>query len=199
MNAEFKPHFDIQGLECFCKYISESKTYLEYGSGGSTVAAYTSGSVDNIISIDSDERWLSKLKIELNKVPIQTKSNVFTIHCNIGSVGDWGIPKDSTEFKNYWLYSSAPWNLAQEHLLNPDLILIDGRFRVASFLFSLISAREYSRILFDDYFDRPQYFEVERFCRPSKKYGRMAVFEVNKNFSMPEIVSTYAKYSTDFR
>ena len=67
--------------------------------------------------------------------------------------------------------------------LKADVILIDGRFRVASFLFSLINAKEGSIIIFDDYTDRSHYHVVEEILEVYKKCGRQVVFKVPKVFN----------------
>ena len=67
--------------------------------------------------------------------------------------------------------------------LKADVILIDGRFRVASFLFSLINAKEGSIIIFDDYMNRPHYHVVEEVLEVYENFGRQAVFKVPKVFN----------------
>jgi hypothetical protein len=56
--------------------------------------------------------------------------------------------------------------------------MIDGRFRVACFLTSLIYAQPQTVILFDDYEDRPVYHVVEKHLKPVLMAGRMAKFIV---------------------
>jgi hypothetical protein len=90
----------------------------------------------------------------------------------------------------------APWQVANKLELIPDAVLIDGRFRVASFLYSLISARVGTILMFDDYLNREKYFIVENFVKLQEKHGRMGVFYVEHDYNLPEIVSTIAEYST---
>jgi hypothetical protein len=110
-------------------------------------------------------------------------------------VGDWGIPKNRNRVTHFWKYIVAPWNTAKVNNLVPDTVLIDGRFRVAAFLFSLVSARVGTTILFDDYLDRPHYFVAEQFCRLEAKRGRMGVFAAACDFSFPQICEKIAQYS----
>ena len=63
------------------------------------------------------------------------------------------------------------------------MILIDDRFRVASFLFSLINAKEGSIIIFDDYMYRYHYHVVEEILEVHNKCGRQVVFKVPKVFN----------------
>ena len=64
-----------------------------------------------------------------------------------------------------------------------DVILIDGRFRVACFLFSLINAKEGSILILDDYVNRSHYHVVEEVLEVHKYCGRQAVFRVPRVFN----------------
>ena len=52
--------------------------------------------------------------------------------------------------------------------------------------------------MFDDYLNREHYFVVEKFCKLQEKHGRMGVFYVDHNYSVPDLVSTIAEYSTNW-
>jgi hypothetical protein len=54
--------------------------------------------------------------------------------------------------------------------------LVDGRFRVCCFLTSLKYAEPGTKIIFDDYFNRPQYYLVEEYLKPVEKCNRQALF-----------------------
>lgn len=70
-----------------------------------------------------------------------------------------------------------PWKHLEAAGLVPDLILIDGRFRVACMLECLVRVKDQSSaIFFDDYFDREPYSVVERFADMVDRAGRMAIF-----------------------
>ena len=79
-----------------------------------------------------------------------------------------------------WLdYTKRPWHYCKEHALNPDIILIDGRFRVASFLSSCVYLKKETIVLFDDYADRDNYHVFDDIIKPSEIIDkRMAVFHV---------------------
>jgi|LakMenE18May11ns_1017448.scaffolds.fasta_scaffold9924938_3 hypothetical protein len=67
-----------------------------------------------------------------------------------------------------------------EQSLLPDVVLIDGRFRVACFLASVLSATKFTQIFFDDYVDRDYYHVVEEIMKPMRFCGRQAIFEVEE-------------------
>ncbi len=185
------PHMDAEGLQCFQTALATSRCYLEYGSGGSTVFANNVARVKSIISIETDRAWAENVVKSLDK----NGCRVLLSFCDLGDVGDWGTPKSRERMENFWRYSTGPWDAARQHDLVPDTVLVDGRFRVASFLFSLLSARTGTTILFDDYLERPEYHVAEKFCRIESMHGRMALFRAGNGYSLPELVSAIARFS----
>ena len=183
-----KPHMDEDGLLFFKKIIFSSKCYLEYGSGGSTIYAANTAKVPSIISIETDKNWITKIKTS-----ISSNSNLYLVHCDLGEVGMWGFPKNREKIESFWEYSFRPWDIAENNLLSPDTILIDGRFRISSFLVTLLNARPGTLVLFDDYFNRSNYWVVEEFCKPHEQHGRMGVFIVPPKCSYKNITRLIAK------
>ena len=68
----------------------------------------------------------------------------------------------------------------------PDFVLIDGRFRVASFLTSIKFCDDGCKIIFDDYANRPHYHVVEEIIKPIKIFGNQALFEIKDRNSLQE-------------
>ena len=58
----------------------------------------------------------------------------------------------------------------------PDTVLIDGRFRVCCFLTTLKLADEGTRIIFDDYINRPHYHFIEKYVPRVTVCGRQCLF-----------------------
>ena len=187
------PEMDEECTKYFNEQIKNSNCYLEYGCGGSTVYANNIGNLKAIYSVDTSLQWISKIGENIIK-----NDTILTIdHIDLGDVGPWGYPVTSDEYKKFWRYPVTPWEKASINGDKPDLILIDDRFRVACFLYSLLAARIDATIIFDDYFDRPPYFEVEKFCQIQSKVGRAAIFKVVKNFETEKLVSVYSKYISE--
>lgn len=186
------PSMDDAGLRFFTRTMSMSNCFIEYGCGGSTAYAANIARVKNIISVDTSKVWIKNVRSALSN----TDSKLHLKHCNLGEVGGWGQPINRDKSSDFWRYMVAPWQVANKLELIPDAVLIDGRFRVASFLYSLISARVGTILMFDDYLNREKYFIVENFVKLQEKHGRMGVFYVEHDYNLPEIVSTIAEYST---
>lgn len=186
------PSMDEGGLHFFDHTLNHTNCLLEYGSGGSTSYAANIKKIKKIISVDTSQDWVVKV---CNSI-LDGDTELFIEYCDVGPVGDWGVPVDRAKSADFWRYMVKPWQIAKENKLIPDAILIDGRFRVASFLYSLLSARIGTVIMFDDYFDREHYFVVEKFCKLREKHGRMGVFYVDQNYSVTDLVSSISEYST---
>ncbi|WP_371060679.1 hypothetical protein [Rhodosalinus sp. 5P4] len=153
---------------------AKAHVILEYGSGGSTVlAAGLPGT--RTFSVESDENWAEGLR---SYIAAQHPDAAVTVHhADIGPTREWGHPERyrKRHVLRYLDYSRSVWK--REDFLHPDLILIDGRFRIGCFLTCLANLRRPTRILFDDYENRPRYHVVERYCRPVETVERLAVFE----------------------
>lgn len=57
----------------------------------------------------------------------------------------------------------CPWDELLRKGDSPNLFLIDGRFRVCSFLTSLMMSKRGTVILFHDYYNRPDYHIIEQY------------------------------------
>lgn len=148
-------------------------TILEYGCGGSTVmASEISGTT--VWSVESDKTFMKGVQAYFDEVP--PKAEVHLHHANIGPTGKWGAPKDDARWRRWHHYPLGVWDL--EGFRQPDVVLIDGRFRAACFLAVAFRTQAPVEVFWDDYTDRDKYHEVERLAKPVEIVGRMARFEI---------------------
>jgi len=191
-----RPHMERENLAAFERVTAKSRVYLEYGSGGSTVHVASKTKADTLISIESDPAWVEKVRQALaDSGAPNIASRVHLDYCDIGQVGSWGSPLDISGHARYHNYITRPWRRAAALNVSPDLVLIDGRFRVACFLYSLLCAKAGTTMLFDDYVERPEYFIVEDFCVRRATHGSLAIFEVGKSYDVPRLVALLLAYS----
>jgi len=153
--------------------LADATLYLEYGSGGSTTLAASNPGL-SIISVDSDWKLLRCVKLLLAEKGALERTILKFV--DLGPVGENGYPVGKTDFGYWHHYAMGPWIFCEEKNLAPDLILIDGRFRRACTLASLIFAAPGTRLLFDDYLDRDHYHSIERHVSPVNCMDRMAEF-----------------------
>jgi hypothetical protein len=184
------PFMEEEGIEVLKEELLRARVFLEYGSGGSTVMASGYPGL-KIHSIDSDEAFLIAVKDRcIQEFP---ECNLSSHHVEIGPTSEWGVPSDLSKANLWPSYSIKPWEEFRKESIKPDLILVDGRFRVSCFLVSLALAPLGTVILFDDYTNRNQYHMVERYLFPESIHGRMARFrkitEPNLADLLPNILS----------
>ena len=167
------PDMPAEHIAALEERLRGSQTYLEFGSGGSTVLAARLN-VPNIVSVDSSTDWIGRVKEEIGS--LATSSRVHLLHANIGETKDYGHPKDNSMLQNWPSYSTGAWAMVRAAGLQPDTVLVDGRFRVACFLASLIYLQPGAVILWDDYRGRDSYYVVESIVKPTRFHGYMAEF-----------------------
>lgn len=153
--------------------MQSARVYLEYGTGGSTNLAAGFPHLSTV-SVESD--WNILRTIKLSVAERNRDSRIALLYADIGPTGENSFPTDESAFREWHRYAVSPWLHCAERNLQPDLVLIDGRFRRACLLASLIFSAPGTRILFDDYIDRPHYHAVEKHLSPSTVTDRMAEF-----------------------
>lgn len=153
----------------------KSSFILEYGSGSST--EFLIHNKKKCMSVESDYSFLINL---LQKISIHGFAlSSIPVFIDIGPTKEWGYPLDKSKQSNWHTYSLKPWEILNDAKITPDLVLIDGRFRVACMLATLVSISKPTRIIFDDYVDRPYKNIIEKFCKPYETIDRAAYFEIS--------------------
>ena len=154
----------------FLDKLKKSKFYFEYGSGSSTLVA--SNLNKKFISIELDKKYYLELKKKIKNDQVK--------FFNIGPVGEFSYPIFKLKKKIVNYINSIDTYLSNEDY--PDLILIDGRFRIACCLNILKHIQKKSLkvlILLDDYEKRESYKILNKFFK-IKSIGRMAVLKALK-------------------
>lgn len=175
MTEIMTPHMSASKIQLLNDSLDRASHYLEYGIGGSTVLA-AQKSMQTIIAIDSSDEWISKVKADIEKCVYS--GNINLLLANLGNTAHWGYPTDEHLVKNWPQYYASPWISYKGLGVSPDLILIDGRFRTPCFLYSLLHCKAGTRILWDDYHNRPEYHFIEKVLPPQGLVDDMAIFTV---------------------
>jgi hypothetical protein len=171
--------------------MANSKLYLEYGSGGSAVAA-AKLNVD-FVSVESDLQFLNTVEDKIRATGNYRPKGQTYHHADIGHTGAWGYPLGEVTAQRremFRRYSDPPAHCFARGIL-PDLVLVDGRFRVACALKSLRMLQDQSgwSIVVDDYIERPQYHVIADFAELDRYVGRLAVFTAAKDVR-PELLAS---------
>ena len=144
--------------ECF----SKAASLVEFGCGGSTLLAVRSPSLRRIWSVESDPAWIAKLRAETEIATAEQAGRLRLLGADIGEVGEFGFPRDEASRDAWPRYYESVWDDAAA--IDADLVLIDGRFRVACALEAIARCRPHAILLFHDFWNRTPYHPVLAFA-----------------------------------
>ncbi len=173
-------------LDALHPLLEKAEVIVEYGAGGSTLlAAQAPGRT--VITVDSDRAHLDRMRARAGAEGV--RGRIVPLHADLGPVEDWGHPRDRSRWPGFPRYALAPWDHARKMGLWPDLVLIDGRFRLACFLASCVSTLGPLRIVVDDFVGRPNYAAMREVIEPVQIIDeRMAIFEVGPGCVRPDFL-----------
>jgi len=160
---------------------------LEYGSGGSTVLAAEAGA--EVWSVESDAAIAQRMRDWFAAHP--AKGRVHVLHADIGPTRDWGHPADDSAIRQWPDYALKVWDAPG--FRHPDVVLVDGRFRLACFLTVAYRITRPVTLFFDDYLPRPAYHGAEALAAPAEIIGRMARFDLTPQSLTPDRLRAYVK------
>ena len=170
----------------FEKNLNKSKFYYEFGSGSSTLKADQLNI--RFVSIELDKSFFNLIQKKLTKKNVQ--------YIPIGPVGEFSYPlfKNKKKIFNYINFIEFFF----KNMDYPDLILVDGRFRVAcclNLLRFLDNEQLDTILLIDDFKDRNHYKILYEYFN-IKLVGRMALLtSIKKKFDQ----KVFEKYLLDSR
>jgi hypothetical protein len=136
--------------------LAKNRIVLEYGGGGST--NFLSSHALKIVSIETDKKFAQSL----GSINFSNK-NCKVLWADVGVTKSYGQPINFLKplYREKWLnYPSTPWGEFPDFL--PTLVLVDGRFRVASAITCYLRILVPFEIIIDDYKTRPEYHSIER-------------------------------------
>ena len=134
------PFFDTEETtEWFVEQLRKSKKYLEYGSGGSTYVAAKLGV--RFIAVESDPYFLKSVQRKIRADGHARDVGQTYRYADIGLTEYVGYPlrpwrASERRVAKFRRYSDPPPQCFEDGTL-PDLVLVDGRFRVACALKAL--------------------------------------------------------------
>ena len=137
-----------------CAAYAEASVILEYGSGGSTVVAAEKPGT-KVVSVESDRHWAQMMRSWFEANPPAEGSQVDIVWSDIGTTKAWGHPVDDSEWRRYARYPLEVWGLPE--FAQPDVVLVDGRFRQGCALATAFLTQKPVDLFFDDYVQRKHY------------------------------------------
>lgn len=155
--------------------MADSMGYVEYGGGASTLLA-TRLVEGFVLTIESSAEWAAGLS-ENPEVRARVGKGDLKIHrVDIGPTGRWGHPLQRSTWQMGHGYAIAPLlELPNDVRSRIDLVLVDGRYRLASTAAAIAFLPNLRHVMVDDYADRPQYSPIESLGAELEVVGRAAV------------------------
>jgi len=152
---------------------------VEYGCGGSTLLALSKLGVKRVVSVETDPGWIDALRAQAAIQQAELSHRLQLIHVDIGPVGKWGYPLDKSQTAKFAVYPGAPWRVVDA----ADVVLVDGRFRVASAIASLKRAGPSTQIVIHDFWNRPSYHVILPLVDCIARVEKLAVFRRKAKFN----------------
>ena len=173
-------------ITLFEAFLRESRRFLEFGAGGSTCLASQLAS-EKVISVDSSSDWLDRVKANA----VQQRLHLHFV--DLGPTGDWGRPIGEDHKDRWHLYSTTVWHDVAD-AVSSDLILIDGRFRVACFAETIARARPGAIILFHDFANRHDYHVVKALAPMIATIENLSAFVKDQRADVVRAISMAEDY-----
>jgi hypothetical protein len=178
--------------------------YLEWGLGGSTAEALHAGA-GLVITVEGDAAWIAAARADAAVAGAEATGRLRLLHADIGPTGEWGVPVDRSARPRWPGYAAAPWPVLEAAGAWPDLVLVDGRFRVAC---CLAVAREClarpdrtpPRLMLHD-FDaaRPHYEPMRLGWDEAAAAGSLRVFRLRAGIDPAALAASLARHAHDLR
>jgi hypothetical protein len=188
------PRMSAEERQLFERILASGRRrYAEFGVGGSTILAARQG-FDTLVGVESDAAWAKLVRENEALAPAVAEGRATILHANIGEVGAWGSPVDRTAVRPWPNYIARMWEEWDRRQSFPDLVLVDGRFRVACCLsVALLAAAHRGRhpaplvILHDVGEERPNYNRVLDFYHVEEAAGTLRVMSP-RVLRSPEVI-----------
>ena len=167
-----QPTLSPAELGVLLRHARAARFIVEYGCGHSTGEFVRLGAA-RILSVDSDPAWIERLRLVPELARAEGEGRLSLIHVDLGPVKNWGKPRDHSLRGRWPAYALAPWHREPE--LAPDLVFVDGRFRVASILAALLFGPPDVTVVVHDFWNRPEYHSVLDFAEVIEEAETLAV------------------------
>jgi hypothetical protein len=122
---------------------------------------------------------------------------LFIFPVDIGPTGNWGHPESDANKHLFEAYSSSIFDSLDPKSI--DLALIDGRFRVACTLKTILSCHQNPSmsILIHDFWNRQPYHVVLKYLDVVKKVDTIGLFSIKKDIDLDAVKMDYESYKSN--
>ena len=180
------------------KRIINSKCFLEFGSGNTTI--FANDNKTTFYSVESDRNFFTYMR--------KKKKIKNILFFSLGFVEFYSYPLFSSKILKFFYknkakaYASKIFEKLINNSIKPDLILVDGRYRVLCMLniFKFLKKNDLSKtcVVLDDFKDRQHYEIIKNFFDISYS-GRLGICYLKDQTSLISVDQLIEEYSHDPR
>jgi hypothetical protein len=149
---EFQPWMSARDRALFERYLIHSRHYFEFGSGGSTTSPFLLAA--HVTSIERDISWHQFLRKVIDFGP---RIPWITVDLKVAP-NSFEAPGPNSPMRDWPNYTRS-----YRRDYNADLVLIDGRFRVACGLNIVPLISDETIVMYHNFTVRPCYFYVLKY------------------------------------
>lgn len=176
-----RPEMTQEELNLLMNTVKGAESIYEFGCGGSTTV-FCQMAIPNVYSVDSSLEWL--VKVQKSATAIGSPTTLILNYVDINANDkDFGMPKDDSKKFNWYSYPTTFNNVSK----TPDVVFVDGRFRVACALESWSNMSEYSKLIVHDYTKRPEYHIIEKYFTKEESAHTLCVFAKRNDVDTDEL------------
>lgn len=186
------PHMSNDELFLVEKHTKNCKEILEYGSGGSTF--YFIRKNKKIISVENNKTYFRYMKT-FNVIKHYKNLNYQFI--DTGESSNWGYPKNDNKKEAWPRYYKKAWE--DLHIACPDIILIDGRFRVMCALEAIPYIDFSTIIIIHDFTERLYYSEALKYFDLIEKVDTMVILRKKRVIDLLLLEESKLLFKYDYR
>lgn len=189
------PHMSYKETELFEKYTDKGENVVEFGAGGSTIMFLRKKK--KIISIENNKPYLDFISnIQYIKVGAANKQLGFK-YIDTGEIKKWGRLKNDLKKDNWPNYYQTVWDDCR--LTQPDIVLIDGRFRVMCALNAIPYITRNTIVLFHDFTAPKKYNSILQFYNVIDHANSLYVLRVKNDIDTAKLESMKKEFQFDYR
>ncbi len=203
------PHLFDQEPALFARALGASHRYLEFGAGGSTLSAIRQG-IGMMVAVESDPAWINALRKHPEVAEAVSDGRLGIVHGNVGPVAPLGYPHDHASEKpdkaRWPGYIRAGWQEVSRRGYVPDLVYVDGRFRVGCCLSVVLACKEHAAagqapqvLVHDIADDRPHYGPIFKFFDVVEAANTLCLLRIKADASTLDAFALLMEYQFDPR
>ncbi|WP_299701339.1 hypothetical protein [uncultured Pontibacter sp.] len=191
----FLPCMTYKEMKLLERSSKPSKSVVEFGAGGSTIHFLKENK--KVVSVENNKPYIDYLiTIDLIRKKIDEKQLSLN-YVNTGEVRKWGKPIDELN-KNEWpQYYTQVWEKLK--IEAPDLLLIDGRFRVMCALCAIPYIKEDTCVLFHDFTKPKKYNSILEFFDIIDCADSLYVLKIKDTIDKECLESMKKEFQFDYR